>query len=99
MDVASADALACVAFAMRHRARPRSTSPRERPSREVTRRAGVAGLLPSEGSIARLVGAVLLGAGDDRPLQHRTMQIEDMAELDAPQPQKGSALQITPAAV
>ena len=83
---------------MRHRARPRSTNPRERPNREVTRRADGAGLLPSEGSIARLVGTVLLGASDDRPLQHRTMQPEGMAELDAPQPQKGSALQITPPA-
>ena len=30
--------------------------------------------------------------------QHRTMQVEGMAELDAPQFEEGSTLRITPAA-
>ena len=32
----------------------------------------------------RLIGAVLLEANDEWQLQHRYMQIEGMAELDAP---------------
>ena len=34
----------------------------------------------------------------DRSLQHRTVQVEGMAALDAPQPEEGSKLRITPAA-
>ncbi len=34
--------------------------------------------------ITRLIGAVLLEANDEWQLQHRTMQIEGMAELATP---------------
>ena len=61
-----------------------STGPPERPSREVTRRADVVGIAPSEGSIVRLIGAVPLEANDEWQPQHRYLQIEGMAELDAP---------------
>ena len=56
------------------------------------------GIFPSEDSITRLVGAVLLEQNDDWQLQHRYMQVEGMAELDAPQLEETSALQITPTA-
>ena len=39
---------------------------------------------PNEGSIIRLIGAVLLEANDEWQLQHRYMQTEPMAELMAP---------------
>ena len=39
------------------------------------------GIFPSEASILRLIGAVLLEANDEWQLQHRYMQIEGMAEL------------------
>ena len=98
VDGAEADALACMAFPMRHRTRLHSTNPLERLSREIRRRADVVGILPSEEPITRLVGAVLPEASDDRQLQHRTMQVEGMAELDTPQMEEDSTLQITPAA-
>ena len=41
-------------------------------------------IFPNEDSIVRLIGAVLLEANDEWQLQHRYMQIEGMAELDAP---------------
>jgi len=53
-------------------------------NKEVKRRADVVGIFPNEDSIVRLIGAVLLEANDEWQLQHRYMQIERMAELDAP---------------
>lgn len=40
--------------------------------------------LPNEEAITQLVGVILLEANDDWQLQHRYMQIEGMAELNAP---------------
>ena len=37
-----------------------------------------------EASILRLIGAVLLEANDEWQLQHRSMQLEAMAELTPP---------------
>ena len=98
MDGAEADVLAYMAFPMRHRAKLHSTNPLERLNKEIKRRADVVGIFPSEDSITRLVGAVLLEQNDDWQLQHRYMQVEGMAELDASQLQEDSTLQITPAA-
>ena len=55
----------------------------ERLNEEVKRRADVVGIFPTEESIIRLIGAVLLEANDDWQLQHRYMQIEGMAELNS----------------
>ncbi len=44
------------------------------------------GIFPSEQSILRLIGAVLLEANDEWQLQHRYMQLEAMAELLSPEP-------------
>ena len=96
MDDAEADVLAYTAFPMRHRAKLHSTNPLERLNKEIKRRADVVGIFPSEDSITRLVGAVLLERNDDWQLQHRYMQVEGMAELDAPQLEEGSTLQIIP---
>ena len=53
-------------------------------NKEVKRRADVVGIFPNEGSIIRLIGAVLLEANDEWQTQHRYMQTEAMAELMAP---------------
>ena len=98
MDDAEADVLAYVAFPMRHRAKLHSTNPLERLNKEIKRRADVVGIFPNEDSITRLVGAVLLEQNDDWQLQHRYMQVEGMAELDTPQLEEGSTIQITPKA-
>jgi transposase-like protein len=99
MDEAEADVLAYMALPARHRTKLHSTNPLERLNKEVNRRADVVGIFPNEASITRLVGAVLLDQNDNWQLQHRYMQIEGMAELDAataPEIDGDTAPQITP---
>jgi putative transposase len=43
----------------------------ERLKKQMMRRAGVVGIFPSEASIIRLIGAVLLEANDEWQMQHR----------------------------
>ena len=50
----------------------------------MKRRADVVGIFPNEGSIVRLIGAVLLEQNDEWQLQHRYMQLEAMADLITP---------------
>ena len=52
--------------------------------KEVERRADMVGIFPSETSILRPIGAVLLEADDAWQLQHRHPQLAAMAELLAP---------------
>jgi len=44
----------------------------------------VVGISPNEASITRLIGAGLLKQNDKWLLQHRYMQVEEMAELTPP---------------
>ena len=84
MDESEHDVLAYIGFPAQHRAKLHSTSPLERLSKEVKRRADVVGIFPGETSIVRLIGAVLLEANDEWQLQHRYMQAEAMTELTPP---------------
>ena len=61
-----------------------STNPIERLNKKVKRRTDVVGIFPNEGSIIRLIGAVLLEANDEWQTQHRYMQTEAMTELTRP---------------
>jgi putative transposase len=78
------DVLAYMTFPGQHRVKLHSTNPLERLNKEVKRRADVVGIFPNEDSIVRLIGAVLLEQNDEWQLQQRYMQIEGMAELEAP---------------
>ena len=84
MDESEHDVLADMGFPVQHRTKLHSTNPLERLNKEVKRRADVVGIFPSEPSIVRLIGAVLLEANDEWQLQHRYMQVEGMAELMPP---------------
>ena len=82
IDESEADVLAHLGLPGRApAARFYSTNPLERLNKEVERRADVVGIFPNEGSIIRLIAAVLLEASDEWVLQHRYMQTEAMAEL------------------
>src|SRR3982751_1902902 len=75
MDESEQDVLAYMAFPAQHRTKLHSTNTLERLNKEVKRRADVVGIFPSEASITRLIGAVLLEANDEWQLQHRYMQL------------------------
>jgi len=84
MDDSEHDVLAYMGFPDQHRAKLHSTNPLERLNKEVKRRADVVGIFPSEQSILRLIGAVLLEQNDEWQLQHRYTQAEGMASLIPP---------------
>ena len=84
MDESEPDVLAYMALPAPRRAKLHSTNPLERLNKEVKRRADVVGICPDERSIVRLIGAVLLEQNDEWQLQHRSMQLEAMAELIQP---------------
>ena len=84
IDDSETDVLAHMDFPASHRAKLHLTKPLQRLNKEVKRRADVVGIFPNEGSIIRLIGAVLLEANDEWQLQHRYMQTEVMAELTPP---------------
>ena len=84
IDDSEADVLAHMDFPAQHRTKLHSTNPIERLNKEVKRRADVVGIFPNEGSIIRLIGAVLLEANDEWQTQHRYMQTEVMTEVMTP---------------
>jgi putative transposase len=84
IDESEADVLAHLDFPAQHRSKIHSTNPLERLNKEAKRRADVVGIFPNEGSIIRLIGAVLLEANDEWALQHRYLQTEAMVELTPP---------------
>ena len=97
MDDSEDDVLAYMAFPPQHRTKLHSTNPLERLNKEVKRRADVVGIFPSEASIIRLIGAVLLEANDEWQMQHRYMGIEAMGEMLNP-PHPNETLQLPPKA-
>ena len=78
-----ADVLAYMSFPSQHRTKLHSTNPLERLNKEVKRRADVVGIFPNEDSIVRLIGAVLFEQNDEWQSQHRYMQVEAFAQIDA----------------
>jgi transposase-like protein len=84
MDDSEHDVLAYMAFPAQHRTKLHSVNPLERLNKEIKRRADVVGIFPSEQSILRLIGAVLLEQNDEWQLQHRYMAVEVMAEMLSP---------------
>jgi transposase-like protein len=99
LDESEHDVLAYLSFPAQHRAKLHSTNSLERLNKEVKRRADVVGIFPSESSILRLIGAVLLEANDEWQLQHRYMQIEGMAELMSPIGIEGEITAVAPTQV
>ncbi len=97
LDDSEHDVLAYMGFPAQHRTKLHSTNPLERLNREVKRRADVVGIFPSEQSIVRLIGAVLLEANDEWQLQHRYMGVEAMGEMLNPA-STSETLQLSPRA-
>ena len=71
-------------FPAQRRSKLHATNPPERPNKAAKRRADVVGIVPGEGAIMRLIGAVLPGQNEDWRLRQRSMPAEDMDELMRP---------------
>jgi putative transposase len=78
LNDAKDDVLAFMDFPKAHRTQLASTNPLERVNAEIKRRTNVVGIFPNDGSIIRLVGAMLLEQNDEWQLQRRYMQLEGL---------------------
>lgn len=81
MDGAEHEVLSFMAFPKDHRLKLHSTNPLERLNGEVKRRADVVGIFPTEQSIIRLVGALLLEQNDEWAIQRRYLTLETLNEV------------------
>ena len=82
MDEAEPDVPVHMTFPKEHRARLHSTNPIGRLNGEIKRRTEVAGIVPNDAAIVRLVGAVLVERNDERAVQRaRYMTLATMAAL------------------
>lgn len=70
-------------FIGQHRIKLHSTNLVEGLNKEVKSLADVVGIFPSEASISRLIGVVLFEQNGERKTQHRYMQVEAFAHIDA----------------
>ena len=87
MDDAEDDVLAHLAFPKEHWPQLHSTNPLERLNGEIKRRTDVVAIFPNEGSVVRLVGALLLEQNDEWAASRaRYMSLEKLAQFsDDPQ--------------
>ncbi len=92
LDEAEHDVLAFMDFPKAHRRQIASTNPLERLNAEVKRRTDVVGIFPSDSSITRLVGALLLEQNDEWQLNRRYMQLEGMEAVSDNQRPRLSAV-------
>ena len=69
-----------------------STNPLERVNEEIKRRTRVVGIFPNDGSIVRLVGAMMLEQNDEWSLNRRYMQLEGLQTLCDTPPTRLSAV-------
>jgi putative transposase len=92
MDDAEHDVLALMTFPRAHWPQIYSTNPLERLNAGIKRRTNVAGICPSDASITRLAGAVMMEQNDEWSLNRRYMQLEGLQTLSATLPTRLSAV-------
>lgn len=82
MDEARDDVLAFMSFPAGHWTQIYSTNPLERLNAEIKRRTNVVGIFPTDRSIHRLVGALLIEQTDEWAVQRRYMTLETLNPID-----------------
>jgi transposase-like protein len=83
---AEEDILAHMSFPASHWKQLRSTNPLERLNREIARRVRVVGIFPTDRSVLRLVGSLLMEQDEEWQLGRRYMSLESMAQVMASEP-------------
>jgi transposase-like protein len=79
LEEAEADLTAFYAFPREHQTKLRSTNPLERVNREIGRRSDVVGIFPTDASVIRLAGALLIEQNDEWLVSRRYLSVESMA--------------------
>jgi transposase-like protein len=82
IEEAEENVLSYAAFPQEHSQKIWSNNPLEQVNKEIKRRTNVVGIFPIDGSVIRLVGAVLLEQHDEWQVSKRYFSLGSLAKLD-----------------